>query len=49
MPDVEALQAELDAHATVVLFGGVAPDAVDLVVADPIRDVDDTVGVVIWP
>ena len=48
VPDVAALQAELDAYAEVGLFGGTAPDAATFVDAAPIEAVYDGTDV-IWP
>jgi len=48
VPDVGALQAELDAYAKVGLFGGTAPDAATFVAAAPIESVYDG-SEVIWP
>jgi ABC-type nitrate/sulfonate/bicarbonate transport system substrate-binding protein len=48
VPDVAALQAELDAYAKVGLFGGTAPDAAQFVDAAPIESVYDGTTV-IWP
>ncbi len=48
VPDVAALQAELDAYAKVGLFGGTAPDAATFVDAAPIESVYDG-SEVIWP
>jgi ABC-type nitrate/sulfonate/bicarbonate transport system substrate-binding protein len=49
VPDVEALQAELDAYAAVGLFNGEAPAAAEYVLPDPIADVYAESGEVIWP
>jgi ABC-type nitrate/sulfonate/bicarbonate transport system substrate-binding protein len=49
VPDVAALQDELDAYAAVGLFGGTAPDAAAFVLADPIAGVYDDDAAVIWP
>ncbi len=48
VPDVAALQAELDAYAKVGLFGGTPPDAATFVDATPIEAVYDGTEV-IWP
>jgi NitT/TauT family transport system substrate-binding protein len=48
VPEVPALQAELDAYAKVGLFGGTAPDAAQFVDAAPIEGVYDG-SEVIWP
>jgi NitT/TauT family transport system substrate-binding protein len=48
VPDVEALQAELDAYAAVGLFGDATPVAADYV-ADLSTGVYDTMATVIWP
>ncbi len=48
IPDVEQLQAELDAYAKVGLFGGKAPDAATFADPDPIANVYDGTTV-IWP
>jgi len=48
VPDVAALQQELDAYAKVGLFGGTAPDAATFVAAAPITAVYDGAEV-IWP
>jgi ABC-type nitrate/sulfonate/bicarbonate transport system substrate-binding protein len=48
VPDVAALQAELDAYAAVGLFGGTAPDAAEHALVDPIAGVYDGAEV-IWP
>ena len=48
VPDVAALQQELDAYANVGLFGGTAPDAATFVDAAPIEGVYDG-SEVIWP
>jgi ABC-type nitrate/sulfonate/bicarbonate transport system substrate-binding protein len=48
IPDVAALQQELDAYAKVGLFGGKAPDAATYADGDPIADVYDGTTV-IWP
>ncbi len=48
MPDVEALQAELDAYSAVGLFGDATPVAADFV-ADLAAGVYDDAGTVIWP
>ena len=49
VPDVDLLQAEVDAYAEVGLFGGEAPDVVPFVDATPIASVYDDTGAVIWP
>jgi ABC-type nitrate/sulfonate/bicarbonate transport system substrate-binding protein len=49
VPDLAALQAEIDAYAAVGLFGGTAPDASEFVLADPIAAVYDETNQVIWP
>jgi ABC-type nitrate/sulfonate/bicarbonate transport system substrate-binding protein len=48
VPDVAALQRELDAYAKVGLFGGTAPAAATFVAAAPIESVYDG-ATVIWP
>ncbi len=48
MPDVEALQAELDAYSAVGLFGDATPVAADFV-TDLAAGVYDDTGMVIWP
>lgn len=48
MPDVEALQAELDSYSAVGLFGDATPNAADYVV-DLAAGVYDETAVVIWP
>jgi NitT/TauT family transport system substrate-binding protein len=48
VPDVTALQAELDAYAAVGLFDGTAPDAADFALVEPIAGVYDGAEV-IWP
>jgi ABC-type nitrate/sulfonate/bicarbonate transport system substrate-binding protein len=48
IPDVEQLQAELDAYAKVGLFDGKPPDAATYADSDPIADVYDG-ATVIWP
>ena len=48
VPDVEALQAELDAYASVGLFGDATPVAADYV-TDLSAGVYDTMATVIWP
>jgi ABC-type nitrate/sulfonate/bicarbonate transport system substrate-binding protein len=48
IPDVEQLQAELDAYAKVGLFDGKPPDAASYADSDPIADVYDG-ATVIWP
>jgi NitT/TauT family transport system substrate-binding protein len=50
VPDLDALRAEVEAHAEVGLFGdGGAPDITDRVDADLIAGVYDDQGEVIWP
>jgi NitT/TauT family transport system substrate-binding protein len=49
VPDVDLLQAEVDAYADVGLFGGEAPDVAPFVDAGPIAGVYDDTGAVIWP
>jgi ABC-type nitrate/sulfonate/bicarbonate transport system substrate-binding protein len=49
VPDLAALQAELDAYARVGLFGGEPPDAARYVLEAPIAGVYDEQGQVIWP
>jgi len=49
VPDVAALQEELDAYASVGLFDGTAPDAADHTLVDPIAEVYDDENQVIWP
>ena len=49
VPDVERLQAEVDAYAEVGLFGGEAPDVAPFVDDAPIAGVYDDDGQVIWP
>ena len=49
VPDLAALQAELDAYAAVGLFGGTAPDAAEFALVDPIAGVYDESNQVIWP
>ena len=49
VPDLTALQAELDAYAAVGLFGGTAPDAAEFALVDPIAGVYDESNQVIWP
>jgi NitT/TauT family transport system substrate-binding protein len=49
VPDVAALQAELDAYASVGLFGGEPPTAADFLLVDPIAGVYDESSEVIWP
>ena len=44
VPDLTALQAELDAYAAVGLFGGTAPDAAEFALVDPIAGVYDDTG-----
>jgi hypothetical protein len=48
IPDVEALQVELDAYAAVGLFGDTTPVAADYVV-DLAAGVYDTMATVVWP
>jgi ABC-type nitrate/sulfonate/bicarbonate transport system substrate-binding protein len=48
IPDVEALQVELDAYAAVGLFGDATPVAADYVV-DLAAGVYDTMATVVWP
>ena len=48
IPDVEALQVELDAYAAVGLFGDATPVAADYVV-DLSAGVYDTMATVVWP
>ena len=48
MPDVEALQAELDAYSAVGLFGDATPVAADFI-ADLAAGVYDDTATVIWP
>ena len=49
VPDLAALQAELDAYAEVGLFGGEPPEAARFVHDAPIAGVYDDSGAVIWP
>lgn len=49
VPDVAALQAELDAYASVGLFAGEPPTAADFLLVDPIAGVYDESAEVIWP
>jgi ABC-type nitrate/sulfonate/bicarbonate transport system substrate-binding protein len=49
VPDVAALQAELDAYASVGLFAGAPPTAADFLLVDPIAGVYDESSEVIWP
>ena len=49
VPQVDALQTELDAYAAVGLFGGTAPTAADFALVDPIAGVYDESMTVIWP
>jgi ABC-type nitrate/sulfonate/bicarbonate transport system substrate-binding protein len=49
VPDVERLQAEVDAYAEVGLFGGEAPDVAPFVDDTSIAGVYDQDGQVIWP
>ena len=49
VPDLDLLQAEVDAYAEVGLFGGEAPDVAPFVDAAPIAGVYDDTGQVIWP
>ena len=49
VPQVDALQTELDAYAAVGLFGGTAPTAADFALVDPIAGVYDDQMTVIWP
>ena len=49
VPDIERLQAEVDAYAEVGLFGGEAPDVAPFVDDAPIAGVYDDDGQVIWP
>jgi ABC-type nitrate/sulfonate/bicarbonate transport system substrate-binding protein len=49
VPDLAALQEELDAYAAVGLFGGTAPDAAQFALVDPIAGVYDEQNQVIWP
>ncbi|HEU4841297.1 MAG TPA: ABC transporter substrate-binding protein [Ilumatobacteraceae bacterium] len=49
VPDLTALQEELDAYAAVGLFGGTAPDAAQFALVDPIAGVYDEQNQVIWP
>ena len=49
VPDLDLLQAEVDAYAEVGLFGGEAPDVAPFVEAAPIASVYDDTGAVIWP
>ena len=49
VPDLTALQEELDAYADVGLFDGTAPDAAQFALVEPIAGVYDDENQVIWP